>query len=77
LVKAFNTGAYSVEKNLKHTQLTKQILLTNNRLKARNNRLFWFDSKSTNQNSFQTFQKHLRVKQLVVSTKQQVVFNLV
>jgi len=37
--------------------------------------MFWFDSKSTNQNSFQPFQKHLRVKQSVVSTKH-VVFHL-
>ena len=65
LVKAFNTGAYSVENHLKHTQLNKtefcQDFQTNNRLKSRNNRCFWFDSKSTNQNSFQPFQKHLRV----------------
>jgi len=39
--------------------------------------LFWFDSKSTNQNSFQPFQKYLRVKESVVLTKEQVVFHLV
>jgi len=36
--------------------------------------IVWFDSKSTNENSFQPFQKHLRIKQSIVSTKQQVVF---
>jgi len=81
LVKAFNRGVYSVGNHLKHTQLTKQnsvrIFKKNNRLKPRNNRLFWCDNKLTNQNSFQHFQKHLRVKQSVVLTKQQVIFHLV
>jgi len=31
-------------------------------LKERINRLFWFDSKSTNQNSFQTFSKTPKYK---------------
>jgi len=37
-------------------------LKTNNRLNVRINRLFGFDSKSTIQNSFQTFSKTLKYK---------------
>ena len=81
MVKAFKTGAFSVTKSFKAQSTHKAVfcydLKTNNRLNVRINWLFWFDSKSTNQNSFQPFSKHLRVKQSVVSTKQQVVFHLV
>jgi len=81
IVKAFKTGAHSVTKTFKAQSTHKTIfcydLKTNNRLNVRINRLFWFDSKSTTKNSFQPFSKHLRVKQLIVSTKQHVVFHLV
>jgi len=81
MVKAFKTGVHSVTKSFKaqstHKTVFCYVLKTNNRLNVRINRLFWFDSKSTNQNNFQPFPKHLRVKQSVVSTKQQVVFHLV
>jgi len=78
LVKAFKTGAHSVTKSFKTQSKLKTAfcygLKTNNRLNVRINRLFWFDSKSTTKNSFQPFSKHLRAKQSVVSTKQQVFF---
>jgi len=81
LVKAFKTVTHSVTKSFKAQSTHKTVfcydLKTNNRLNVRINRLFWFDSKSTTKNSFQPFSKHLRVKQSVVSTKQQVVFHLV
>jgi len=81
MVKTFKAGAHSVTKSFKAQSTHKTILCydlkTNNRLNVRINRLFWLDSKSTNQNSFQPFSKHLRVKQSVVSTKQHVVFHLV
>jgi len=81
MVRAFKTGAHSVTKSFKAQSTHKTVfyydLKTNNRLNVRINRLFWFDSKSITKNSFQPFSKHLRVKQLVVSTKQQVVFHLV
>ena len=77
-IKAFKTGAYSVIKSFKAAQNSFCYgSKTNNRLNARINRLFWFDSKSTTRNSFQSFSKHLSIKQSVVSTKQQVVFHLV
>jgi len=80
LVKAFKTGAHSIIKSFKASSTLKTVfcygLKTNNRLNVRINRLFWFHSKSTIKNSFQPFSKHLRVKQSVVSTKQQVVFSL-
>jgi len=38
---------------------------------------FGFTVKSTKSNSFQPFSKHLRTKQPVDSTKQQVIFHLV
>jgi len=70
-----------LQNHLKLSQTHKTVfcydLKTNNRLNVRINRLFWFDSKSTTKNSFQPFLKHLRLKQSVVSTKQQVVFHLV
>jgi len=81
MVKAFKTGAHSITKSFKaqstHKTLFCYYLKTNNWLNVRINRLFWFNSKSTTKNSFQPFSKHLRVKQSVVSTKQQVVFHLV
>ena len=81
MVKAFKTGAYTVTKSFKAQSTHKTIfcydLKSNNRLNVRINRLFSFDSKSTTKNSFQPFSKHQRVKQSVVSTKQQVVFHLV
>jgi len=81
MINAFKTGAQSVTKSFKaqstHNTVFCYDLKTNNRLKVRINQLFWFDSKSTTKNSFQPFSKHLRVKQSVVSTKQQVVFYLV
>jgi len=46
-------------------------------LKPQNNRLFGLTVKSTKLKQFSTFSKLLRVKQLVDSTKQQVVFHLV
>jgi len=81
LVKAFKTGAHSVIKSFNAQSKYKTVFCygskTNNRLNARINRLFWFDSKSTIKKSFQPFLKHLSIKQSVVSTKQQVVFHLV
>jgi len=81
MVKAFKIGVHSVTKSFKAQSTHKTVfcyhLKTNNRLNVRINQLFWFDSKSTTKNSFQTFSKHLRVKQSVVSTKQHVVFHLV
>jgi len=81
LVKAFKTGTHSVTKSFKAQSKLKTIfcygLKINNRLNVRINRLFWFGSKSTTKNSFQPFSKHLRAKQSIVSTKQQVVFHLV
>jgi len=48
LVKAFNEGVYSVRKHLKQIHHSKHnsvgIFKGNNRLKSRNNRLFWLDS---------------------------------
>jgi len=46
-------------------------------LKPQNNRLFGLLLSQPNLNSFQPFQKLLRVKQPIDSTKQQVVFHLV
>jgi len=73
LVKAFKTKAHSVIKSFKAQSKHKTVFCygfkTNNRLNARINQLFWFDSKSTTKNSFQPFLKHLSIKQLVVSTK--------
>jgi len=70
MVKAFKTGAYTVTKTFKADSTHKSVfcydLKTNNWLNVRINWLFWFDSKSTTKNSFQTFSKHLRVKQSVV-----------
>jgi len=81
MIKTLKTGAHSVTKTFKAQSTHKTVfcydLKINNRLNVRINRLFWFDSKSTTKNSFQPFSKHLRVKQSVVSTKQQVVFHLV
>ena len=81
MAKAFKAGAYTVTKSFKAHSTHKTVfcydLKTNNRLNMRINRLFWFDNKSTNQNSFQPFSKHLRAKQSVVSTEQQIVFHLV
>jgi len=81
MVKAFKTGTYSVTKSFKAQSIQKIVfcydLKTNNRLNVRINRLFWFDNKLITKNSFQPFSKHLRVKQSVVLTKQQVVFHLV
>jgi len=81
LVKALKTRAHLVIKSFKAQSKHKTVFCygfkTNNRLNARINRLFWFNSKSTTKNSFQSFLKHLSIKQSVVSTKQQVVFHLV
>jgi len=78
MVKAFKTGAHSFIKSFKAQSTLKTVfcydLKTDNRLNLRINRLFWFDSKSITKNSFQPFSKYLRLKQSVVSTKQQVFF---
>jgi len=49
---------------------------TNNRLKERINRLFWFDSKSTIQNSFQTFSKTPKYKTIGCFEKTTCCFSL-
>ena len=74
LIKAFNTGAYSVENHLKHTQLTKQNYV---RIFKQTIDCFGLTASQPTKIVFNLFQKHLRVKQSVVSTKQQVVFHLV
>ena len=71
IVKAFKTGAYSVIKSFKAQSKHKTIFCygpkKNNRLNARINRLFWFDSKSITKNSFQPLSKHLSIKQSVAN----------
>jgi len=78
LVKAFNEGAYSVGNHLKHIQPSKQ-----NSIRIFKETIGWNHETTDclvcqlsqpNLNSFLPFQKHLRVKQPVDSTKQQVVF---
>jgi len=54
LVKAFKTEAHSIIKSFKAQSTLKTIFCYD--LKT-NNRLFWFDSKSTIKNSFSTFLK--------------------
>ena len=54
-----------------------RVFKKNNRLNCQNNRLNWFDSKSTNFKFFQNlFQKSLSVKQPIETIKQLVVFPL-
>ena len=80
LVKAFNEWAYSVENHLKHIQppkhnfvmIFKEIIGWNHET---TDYLVWQLSQP-NLNSFQPFQKLLRVKQPVDLIKQQVVFSL-
>ena len=81
LVKAFNEGAYSIGNHLKHIQPPKQ-----NSVKIFKETIGWNHEKTDclvwqlgqpNLNNFQPFQKLLRVKQPVDSTKQKVVFHLV
>jgi len=74
LVKAFNTGAYLVENHLNHTQVTKQNSV---RIFKQTIDCFGLTASQPTKTVFNLFQKHLRVKQSVVSTKQQVVFHLV
>jgi len=50
---------------------------TNNRLKERINRLFWFDSKSTIQNNFQTFSKTPKYKTISCFDKTTGCFSLI
>jgi len=81
LVKAFNEGAYSVGNHLKLIQPSKQ-----NSVRIFKETIGWnhettdclvWQLSQPNSNSFQPFQKLLRVKQPVDSTKQQVIFHLV
>jgi len=81
LVKAFTEGAYLVGNHLKHIQPPKQ-----NSVRIFKETIGWNHEKTdclvwqlsqSNINSFQPFQKLLRVKQPVNSTKQQVIFHLV
>jgi len=79
LVKAFQAGAYSVIKSFK-AHLTKKIVsvrISNKQwLKERINRLFWFDSKSTIQNSFQTFSETPKYKTIGCFNKTTGCFSL-
>ena len=81
LVKACNEGAYLIGNHLKHIQPPKQ-----NFVRIFKETIGWnhettdclvWQLSQPNLNSFQPFQKILRVKQPVDSTKQQVVFHLV
>jgi len=81
LVKAIKEGAYSVGNHLKHIQSPKQNFVRIFKETIGSNHettdcLVWQLSQP-NLNSFQPFQKLLRVKQPNDSTKQQVVFHLV
>ena len=80
LVKAFSEGAYLVGNHLKHIQPPKQ-----NFVRIFKETIGWnhettdclvWQLSQPNLNSFQPFQKLLKVKQPVDSTKQQVVFHL-
>ena len=81
LVTIFNEGGYSVGNHLKHIQPPKH-----NSVRIFKETISWnhettdclvWQLSQPNLNSFQPFRKLLRVKQLVDSTKQQVVFHLV
>ena len=81
LVKAFNEGAYSVKKHLKqihHSKLNSvRIFKETIGWNHETSDCFGLTVKSTKPNTFQHFQKIVRVKHPDDSTKQQVVFHLV
>jgi len=81
MVKAFKATAYSVIKSFKahltNKTVSARIFKQTIDWKCESIGCFGLTASQLNQNSFQPFQKHLGVKQSVVSTKQQVVFHLV
>jgi len=81
LIKAFNEGAYSVGNHLKHIQPSKQnsvrIFKETIDLNHETTDCLVWQLSQPNLNSFPLFQKILRVKQPVDSTKQYIVFHLV
>ena len=81
MVKTFNEAAYSVRNHLKQIHHLKQnhVRIFKETTGWNYKTIDWFSLtvKSTKSKNFQPFSKHLRTKQLVDSTNQQVVFHLV
>ena len=81
MVKAFKAGVYSVIKSFKAhlTNKTGSVRVFKQTIDWNSESIGCFGLKASQPTKtvFKLFQKHLSIKQSVVSTKQQVVFHLV